>query len=244
MSYTPQNAIDLVQNFAHGIPLTNVQSQICDMVNSQMWVFYPWSWSIVSLTAIPLTDGTQDYTPSNTDILRILKGRLVRTDVSPQIVRDLAQLANLTPDLERKLGIEQNTAFGYFGSQNLIRLMAAMSIGSTQTVQFQGEYQQKPTAITDATMTSALSFPDHYFNVFYEGVKWQVLALADDPRAGGMQYAKNGTMLRQYSGQYAVFRDSLLDMARTEDLGSGDEYRWPEEPLGTGHVLYPGLFGL
>src|SRR5215469_9988989 len=105
MAYTSRNALDLVTTFAHGIPLTDVMAgRICDIIHSQIWAFYPWDWSISSLTAINTVDGTQDYVASsNTDILRPLKMRLVRTDTSPNIIRDMSLLANLTPDVERKL---------------------------------------------------------------------------------------------------------------------------------------------
>lgn len=243
-TYAPQDALALVQNFAHGIPLTLVQSNLCDIVNSEIWCFYPWSWSIATLTPIPCVDGIQDYTPTNTDILRPLKIRLARTDVVPVEYRELGFLANLSPELTRKGGLETNTSVGYFASGPFFRLMYAASVGTGQILQIQGEYQRLPNRITDSNLTTVFQFPDRYFNVFVEGLKWKVYQLSDDPRAGGAQYTKNGNMVRGYSGQMGLFMDMLLTEARTEDLQKGDEFQFPESPLGVGRTYWPGLYGV
>jgi hypothetical protein len=242
-TYTPQSAIDLIKNFVHGIPLDAIAPNVCDMVHSTMWVYYPWSWSIASLTAINLTDGVQDFTPTNTDILRPLKVRMVRTDVSPNEFEDLAVLANLPPDLSRKMGFRTIKNVGWFGSQSFFRLETAVNIGATTTLQIQGEYQKVPTKMSSNTMNVVLPFPDYYFPVFVEGVKYFALALSDDPRAGGVQVARNGSIQKGYTGQWSNFMDMLLMMARTEDLGSGDQWRFPESGMGVGQASNPGLFG-
>lgn len=244
MAYTPNDAISLVGNLVHGVPVSAISAQACDIVNSMMWRFYPWGWTIKSFTPINLVDGTQDYTPSDNDILRPLKIRLVRTDVTPNEFRELALLANLSPELTRKGGLDTITSAGWYSSGPFIRLLYAASISGTQTLQIQGEYQFTNATITNSTLSSAFSFPDRYFNVFVEGLKWQFYYLTDDPRAGGSSYQKNGNTTRSYTGQLGAFMEALLEMGRTEDLGSGDEFMFPESPLGMGRSQWPGLFQL
>jgi len=198
---------------------------------------------VSSLTAIPLVDGTQDYTPSNTNILRPLKMRMVRTDISPNEFEDLAILANLPPDLSRKLGFRTIKNLGWFGSQSVFRLETAVNISGTTTLQLQGEYQSVPVKITTSTMTTVLPEPDYYFGVFVEAVKYYAMALSDDPRAGGINVQRNGHAQKAYTGQFGMFMDAMLTMARTEDLGSGDQWRWPESGFGVGQATNPGLFG-
>src|SRR5271166_1982122 len=243
-TYTPNDAITMTQNMVHGIPVNNIKAYACDMANSMMWTFFPWGWSIKSLTPITLADGVQDYNPTNTDILRPLKMRIVRTDTTPNEFRELNMLANLGVELTRKGGLETNTSLGWFPSANFFRFMYAASIGGTQVLQLQGEYQFQPTKIVLANMGNVLPFPDYYFNVYTEGVLFWIYKLSDDPRAGGIQYSKNGNMIRQYSGQMGMFMDALLQMARTEDLSAGDEFAWPEQPLGVGRSYWPGMYGL
>lgn len=244
-TYTPQNALDLAQVFTHGTPFSSqIGATMCDIVNSMMWTFYPWAWSLSNLTAITCTDGVQDYTPTDTNILRPVRLQLKRTDITPNETRELALLANLSPELTRKGGLETNTAAGWYAANNFIRLMYAASVGTGQTLQIVGIYQKQPTAISKDTLQNVLPFPDYYFNVFVEGLKWKMYQLSDDARAGTSSYSKNGSMMRQYSGQLGTFMDQLLQMARTEDLASGDEFIWPEDPIGVGRSYWPGLYGL
>jgi hypothetical protein len=242
-TYTPQAAIDLITSFVHGIPLQGIAANVCDMVNSAIWMYYPWSWSIATLTPLNLEDGQQDYTAANTNILRPLKIRMVRTDVSPSEYEDLAILSNLPPDLSRKMGFRSIKNVGWYGSQQFFRLETALNMSSSTMLQLQGEYQMTPVKISAATMNTVLPFPDYYFPVFVEGVKYYALALSDDQRMGGVQVTKNGAVQKGYSVQYGIYMDMLLMMARTEDLGGGDQWRYPESGLGVGQASNPGLFG-
>src|SRR5215469_16265394 len=58
-TYTPNDAISLVTQFAHGAPLSTPAPQIVDQVNSFMWRYYPWGWSISVLNKTNLTQLTQ-----------------------------------------------------------------------------------------------------------------------------------------------------------------------------------------
>jgi hypothetical protein len=363
-TYTPQDAINLVTTYAHGAPLSIPAANIVDMISSAMWRFFPWGWSILSLTQtnmVQLTQGPgapptggaqftgnqQDYTitgawftyPINLQfggvtnnnfgggfivqktpnglseaantvtintlyqhnlplgatlagttgtivcdanaswnnltvtittvpttsqivgtvapaglpasggsgaptILRPLKMRLARLDSNPPEYRELAQLANLSPELSRTAGIETMSACGWFASQSFFRLMNAPQVSNGQIVQLLGEYQTRPTKVTSTTLTTAFPFPDDYFNVLDAGLLWKVYQLTDDPRAGGSQASKNGSMMQQYTGQLGHFMNLLLEMARTEDLSAGDEFMYPEQPLGVGRSYWPGLFGI
>src|SRR5215469_18219678 len=127
-TYSPQDAVNLVQQFAHGIPVTSVQAQVCDILNSMIWVFYPWRWSLTSLTPITCVNNVQDYTPAAPDLnnmVRPVKLRLVRTDVTPNEFREMSFLANLSPELSRTGGLETITSVGWYPSSNVIRLMYA-----------------------------------------------------------------------------------------------------------------------
>ena len=243
-TYSGQDALNLVKEFAHGIPTSVVGSTVCDIINQMMWRFYPWSWSIANFTTINCVDGQQDYNVVDTNVLRPLRIQLQRTDTTPTELRELGLLANLSVELTRKGGLETNTNCGYYASGPFIRLMYAASVGTGQVLQIVGQYQKVATRITDANLTTVLPFPDQYFNVFIEGVKWKIYQLSDDPRAGSMQYSKNGSMMRGYSGQLGLFMDAVLEMSRTEDLQAGDEFSYPEGALGQGRNYWPGLYGL
>ena len=359
-SYSPQDAINLVTQFAHGSPLALSAPQIVDQINSVIWRYFPWGWSIKSLPATnvfqlttgagsPPTGGAnftgnqQDYTitglwavvpinlqfggitnnnfgggfvcsslansggsytlttlnphnlplgtvlagttittrqitpntqaweggpatitsiPNNTtilatgnpgvttvtsgdpQILRPLKMRIARLDTNPPEYRELAALGNLSPELSRTAGIDTMKAVGWFSSQNFFRFDVAPQVSQGQIIQLLGEYQFQPTKVTALNLTTPFPFPDEYFNVLEAGLLWRVYQLLDDPRAGGAQMGENGVFSREYTGQMGVFMTYLKEMARTEDLGTGDEFRFPESPLGIGRSYWPGLYGV
>jgi len=363
-TYTPNDALTLVQQYAHGAPLAVPYPYVVDQVNSVIWRYYPWGWSIASLNPTNVYQGTQgqgtpptggaqftgnqqDYVitgawfnfpinllfnnttnnnfgggfvvqqtpngllnsggnatvntllphnlplgttlagltgtivcdadtswngvtltitsiPTNTQILgtvsgspssasggsglptilRPLKMRIARLDTNPPEYRELAALGNLSPELSRTAGIDTMKAVGWFSSQSFFRFDASPQVSLGQIIQLLGEYQILPTKITNATLSTPFPFPDEYFNVLDAGILWRVYQLLDDPRAGTAQKSKNGSMVVQYTGQFAVFMDLLAEMARTEDLSSGDEFRYPEQPLGVGRSYWPGLYGV
>lgn len=363
-SYSPNDAITFAKNMVHGTPVDNIAAAACDMANTFMWTFFPWGWSIASLTATSLnqqnqgagspptggaqfTGNQQDYTltgawisypislqvsgtannnfgggwplalatastpgltessftvtattiyphnlttsavggtctingatvagynttltitsvPNNTTIvgtigtsglassggsgdpgiLRPIKMRIVRLDSDPPEYRELALLSNLSPEFSRTAGIDTMKAVGWFSSSNFFRFDVSPQVSVGQLIQLQGEYQMKPTKITPANLSTALPFPDHYFETFMEGLLWKLYQLTDDPRAGGIQVNRNGTQMKIFTGQFGVFYEMLQQMARTEDLGTGDEFQFPEQPLGMGRSYWPGLYGI
>jgi len=344
--------------------MTAVQANLCDMINSMIWTYYPWGWSISSLTPTnlnqqtqgagsPPTGGTnftgnqQDYyitgawfsfpinlqfggvsnanfgggwpialapnglsesdstitvtlgyphnlpvgsslngltgtitgatvagynatltitnipsitqivgTISNSglansggsgapNILRPVKMRIGRLDTDPPEWRELALLGNLSPELTIQSGIESMQSMGWFASANFFRMAKTPQVGQGQIIQIAGEYQMLPTKITDNNLATPFLFPDTYFNIFVEGLKWKIYQLSDDQRAGGIGIAKNGTLMKNYTGQYGIFIEQLMSMARTEDLNSGDEFQYPEDSLGSTSQGYGyGIYGL
>ena len=363
-TYSAQDALNLVTQYAHGAPLSVPAAAIVDMVASAIWRYYPWGWSIASLTQTNLVQATQgagspptgganftgnqqDYTitggwftfpinlqfggttnnnfgggyvikqtpnglsmsggtvtintlyahnlptgttlagktgtiinddtlgynnavvtitsvPTTTqivgtmtptglaasggsgspNILRPLKMRIARLDTNPPEYRELAALGNLGVELSRTYGIDTMTSLGWFASQNFFRMMGAPVVSSGQIIQLLGEYQTRPTKVTSTNLTVPFPFPDDYFNVLDAGLLWKVYQLTDDPRAGAAQMSRNGNLIEQFTGQLGVFMSLLKEMARTEDLGAGDEFLFPEQPLGCGRSYWPGLYGI
>jgi hypothetical protein len=362
-TYAPSDAISLVQQFAHGAPLSVPAPTIVDQINSLIWRYYPWGWSILSLNATNLTQLTQgsgspptgganftgnqqDYVitgcwfnfpiniqfggltnnnfgggfivqktpnglsevgntvtintqyahnlppgttiagftgtivgaavagynttltitsvPTNMQIigtianaglapsggsgdpaiLRPLKMRIARLDTNPPEYRELAALGNLSPELSRTASIDTMKAVGWFSSQNFFRFDVSPQVSQGQIIQLLGEYQFMPAKITGSNLSTPFPFPDEYFSILEAGLLWRVYQLLDDPRAGGANLSENGNSVKQYTGQMGTFMYALKEMARTEDLGSGDEFRFPEQPMGVGRSYWPGLFGV
>lgn len=253
-TYTYQNAIDLVRKFIKDVPLStsSVDIMLCDRINSVTFGAYPWRWTLASFTAITLVDGTQDYSLAAADattasggVWQIVRGRLRRTDLTPDEWRELEVRAFLAPELTRKGGLESIKLVAYDEASNKLRFDKAADVPTGVTLQFEGEFKKNPTKITLLSQKphevgGVSTFPDQYFDVIVEGLLWKAYQYTDDSRAGSVVYVK-GTS--QYTGQLGVFHDALMWMARQEDQGYGTDLVFPTEPLGAGQYTSPSIFG-
>src|SRR6185437_9305220 len=99
-------------------------------------------------TPVSLTDGNQDFATGLTDIFRITRFWINRTDVSPNDARELNVAQNLAVDLIPKSPSNINQAC-YQPGINQFRLEAAIRIGSGSVYTLCGEYQPQHTKLTD-----------------------------------------------------------------------------------------------
>ena len=221
------------------MPTTSLDALTCDQVNRKMWVAAPWRWAIVPLTSISLSDTNQDFALSNTDLYRLIRARITRTDSTPDESHPLNVLEWLEPALNYVQGMYAIQACSMVATTTTVRLDTAISVPSGVTIQMDGEYQTVPTKIT--ATSSTITFNDEYAETAIEGLKWAYMVLAKDPRAGGMAVNSKGD--KTYSGQYAVFMASIEDMKQAEDFGNGENYRFPDDSLGVGRYTSGNPFG-
>lgn len=237
-TYTWSQAIQTIQPYIKGIPTSTLDSVVCDQLNSFIWKAYPWRWAVATLTSatsvLDLTDGTQDYgigTTTGGGFYQLLRVRITRTDTTPDVTREKSISNWLAPNLETKGGIDSIAAISYDQTLNSgaggLRLDCAASVPSGVTMRIDGEYWFQPVKVT--TSTATIVFPDQYFDVALEGLKWKYYQLADDSRA---------------SEQRAVFMAALERMKRDEDYGDAPGNRFPEEPLGVARYTGAGIWGI
>lgn len=245
-TYAAQDAITVARSMSHKIPSVDIQAYACDIVFSTIWTKFPWNWTLATLTAITLSDGVQDYALATADAAAFYRFpdwgslKMVQTNLIPVEYRELRQKNHLGVELTMKGGIDSIRIFSYEGSISKIRLERSVSVPSGATLQLQGEYQTRPAKITANTLSTTLVLPDHYFNVFLSGVRWQLYQLADDPRAGIMKIDEEGR--QSYTGQYSVFMNDLFAMQQAEDLSNGEDSAYPDYPLGSPREFTPRIF--
>lgn len=238
-TYTWQNAIDHVAKYVKGVPTTALDAVAADTVDNIIWKFWFWKWSMKNLTPISWVDQTQDYTISNSDFYRLYRLRFRRTDITPNIVREKNVTNFLSPNLEQKGTIDSILSGSYNYELGLLRLEKATSVPSGLACQIEGDYQFQKTKITSASTT--IVFPDYYFDVAIEGIKWKYYQLIGSQQAGMLQLDKKSKQV-VYTGQLGVFYASLQAMAEAEGMGQGDSTRFPDDGLGSARVTNPGLF--
>ena len=245
-TYIWNDALTVVKPFVKSIPTTVMDVTVCDQVNAFIWKRFDWRWAIFSLTSassvLNLVDGTQDYgigTTTGGGFYRLMRARITRTDQSPIIAREIEVVQWLAPNLNMKIDGLAMQAVAFEPVQSQLRLDAAASVTGSATYRIDGEYQAQPVKVTSTATT--IVFPDQYFNVVIEGLKWKYYQLGDDKRAGAM--VTDGAGRRSYSGQMGVFMAELEQMVEDEDAGGNTPLRFPEESLGigkAGSIGWPG----
>ena len=228
-NYTFDEAITVVKAFVKNAPTTSMQTVACDQAYSRIWFAYPWEWTLGALTAIPLVDGTQDYTVSNNDFFKLVEARITRTDLTPDEYQELNILEFMPPELAIKIGWQNFQSISRDPRSAKLRLEAAASVPSGVTMQIDGVYQKYPAKLT--ATTGNLVSPDYHFQTFLDWLTYYFYKFTDDSRAGGVAVSK-ATGEKTYSGQLAVAMDSLTTMIATEDARDGTGYLFPDNPLG------------
>lgn len=244
-TYQFQDVMNTVKDLTHQIPTTVSQVYVCDKINSIIWLYWPWRWTVNTAPQITALNGVQDYTTVNSsqiipppDYYKMMAARIYRTDVTPFQIQPIKVAGHLEGEVQRQASINTIQAISYEPQINSLRLDVPLQVGGTTVYMIEFDYQQQPTKITD--LTTKIPTPDMYFNVYVDGVLWGIYRLADDPRAGTMTINRAGD--KQYSGQLGVFMGSLEEMRRREDSGQALDNRWPEEPLGWARRGNPGIF--
>lgn len=227
-TYKVQDGLTLAQKLAKGVPFTNIDNTICDIVSATMYKFYPWrdTLAVIPAGTYPLVDGQQDYSLGAITMMRPTQFWLVRTDTSPNEVININVAKNLTIDLIPKSPLAVRSASLQAGILKL-RLESAVQIPSGTSWELQGEYQPHPTKISD--LQDGFWFADEYLEVFAKGLVYWAYRLADDSRMGSMQ-SQDGRAV--YTGALAEFMQAIQDMAAAEDFGNIDPY-YPGEPIAT-----------
>ena len=208
--------------------LAAITPQLADMVSSEMWGVYPWRISIANIPAgaIPMSDGVQDYN-APTNIYRLLKASVVRTDTTPDETWELNVTRDLSADLVSR-SYQSIRSACLQPSLGKLRLESAIAVPSGITLEWGGQYQMNPPKI--AALSDQLWFDDQHLHVFLKGLQYWAYKLADDSRAGGLVRYRGGQIA---VGQYAEYRAAVEQMAENEDYGTIESI-FPGEALGAG----------
>lgn len=220
-TYKPADAVQYARVFVKGIPVDMIDSQTCDFIQTQMWDFFPWNFTLkqqLKVGSAFLTNGTQDIGTPPTDLNKLIWARLRRTDFTDgHYYKELTVCDRLFPADPGMICSFDNMQFvAYHADINKFRLENNLYIATgTELTQLDIEYQKLPTKITETLMASVMTdIPDWYFPIFMEGILWKFMTLANDKRQGAMQISKSGAAV--YTGQMGVFYNGLIARSYTE----------------------------
>lgn len=226
-TYTPQDGINLATALNHKAPSSTMQVYACNLVNAFIWTAFPWNWTKQSLTQITLIDAQQDYSLGGSDLTsfyRFVNLEIQQTSTTPTASRFMTQKNHLSVDLVQKGGLESIRFYSWEATVSKLRLEMSAAVPSGTTLVLNGEFQKQPTQITGSNLGTAFAAPDHYFQVFVEGLRWKFYELTDDPRAGATQFARGRAV---HTGQKATFMDAFENMKEAEDFSDGEDVIYP-----------------
>ena len=229
-NYTPNDIYTAVADYVKAVPTASMQYVAFDQCHSAIWRAYPWSWTLKTLTAIALVDGTQDYTVADSDYMRLVNARITKTDITPHRFQELSVTKFLPPELNVKKSWGNFKLISWNQATQKMRLEGAAQVDAGSTYQIDGEYQYTPTKQTSSTWSTSLLFPDWYVSTFVEGYLYYLYKFTDDSRAGGV--VTDGQGNHNYSGQLAKFYNELNSMAMSEDSNAGQQFVFPSDPIG------------
>jgi hypothetical protein len=238
-TYKWQELIGLVSKLVKGVPVDWLM--YCDLVSSDMYTSFPWRDALQNIAAgqIPLVDGVQDYSVP-TNIYRLTKASIARTDQQPEYNRELNVETDLDVDLVPR-GYPSIRACSLQAGVGQLRLDSAVQVPTGILLELRGEYQISSPKVS--SLTDTLWFQDHYSYVAIKGLLYWGYLMTNDSRAGTTATDDNGNA--RYSGQLAEYKAALATMREREQWGAGETY-YPSESMGAdryGSGSFPNIFG-
>lgn len=237
-TYTFTDVMNTVKDLTHQIPTTVSQVYVSDKIQSIIWLYYPWRWTLNVVAPITAINGQQDYASVPSDFHKLTAGRILRTDISPNQIQPIKVAGHIEGEVQRQGSINTVQSVSYEPTINSFRLDIPLQVASPTVYLISLDYQQKPTKVT--TLATTLAPPDQYFRAQVDGTLWGIYRLADDPRAGTVQINRAGD--KEYTEALGTFMDSLETMRRDEDSGQALDTRYPEAPMGWTRMGNPGIF--
>lgn len=211
----PISAFDYCKEYLKKMPLEQVQAQVLDDINKEIWMAAPWRWTIGAFANFNLAANTTDYTISSmpSDFLYILKATL--TNGTRSIELEVEPALSATP-------VSRGTP-AYItivpGGTNYFRVYNPFgSIATGETWTCRVLYKKTAPIITKKNSHTAgvLVMDDEWFWVYREGCMHRAYQFGDDDRAGAATVAQNGQV--QYSGQLGIYKAALNQMKMSEPM--------------------------
>lgn len=231
ITYYFSDITNILSRFIPKIVDSDVAAFIANSAIYEIWKKYDWRESLQTLPPFYLIPGAQDhgapFVAVPADFLGLRQAYLTQLQSSPIYRMQLGTLKDLA--LTPIAGIPSD--IGYQPTTQSFRVFPQVpqNIGAPNWI-IEGTYKKRPTKLTATTISSTLlPFDDMYLNNMVEVFKWAGWQLSGDPRAGGIQKQKNGSVV--YTGQYAIAMEAIDAMAANESLELGDIQISPQEQL-------------
>jgi len=211
---TAQEAMDYAKRFVGDMPVddSEVKLRILNDASDMVHEAANWRWTVAFLSSQALTFGTIDYDFTDpTDLLYLVKGRLVNGNVSPAIEEDLTVTHNLSNDTSID---GQPTQIAIVDADTYrIQPVPQGTSGEEPTILTWYKLQNTDITTGNVSTASTLLFPDEWFWVYQQVVLLFAMTFTNDFRTGTVTV--NGNTV-SYSGQWGVVQGALEVMKEKE----------------------------
>lgn len=216
----------------------------CNMALNEVWRRHDWRESLADFPPFYLVPLVQDYGPPvsgvPTDFLGLRRAYYINLSAGNEV--PYTKELTCPGDLPASADPQEPESLCYYESTRKFRVhpLVPPSYGSPYHL-IEGKYKKKPaiTIKSDATVTltkitaqylndALIPFNDLYLTMWIEAVKWALMDLAGNPKAGGVQL-QNG--VEAYYGQYATMMAAIGQMADTEAGEIGPAPAHPQRSL-------------
>lgn len=209
---------------------TSLAVHAVNIALNAMWMAYDWRETIATLPPFWLSPNDQDFGKPLYAVPADFAGLRETYLVSLQSYNNWTTPVNVQSNLEFTQLVGPTEAICYHPATSSFRLWPRVpaNMGAPNWL-INGSYKKKPIKLTSTTMTGALiPWDDIWFQVFVIALQWAFMVVSGDPRAG--QVISVGGRF-QASGQAAILKEALDNMASSEGLNLGDPAIAPSEPL-------------
>lgn len=210
-SLVPSLILDAVVKNVKRFPLDQqVPVDALNCASSMFWQFANWEWTVGSLAVVVTAAADKSYPITiPADYLHPIDATIAYdTGTSSTLVCE----AFLHPDYTR-VGSPSMFSIINNGDGTGQLILSPIPANNLTNARIYVRYKKVTPRITSANQhqPGTLVFPDEYESVFREALLHYAFRFSEDSRAGTVQIATNGTA--QYSGQFAVARAAMADLA-------------------------------
>lgn len=220
------------------IPITANDALICDMVSAKMWNAWPWQERIQNIPAPGelLVHGQQDYS-TPVAIHKLIRARITRTDVTPDVSWPLDVTEHLEPNLVNQ-SASSIRMISHEPDLGQLRLDSSIQVTSPAVYRLNGEYEIQHTKIT--ATSQGCWFKDQFDEVAIKGLAYWGYRIGDETAKAGTS-TTDGEGRVTYTGMLGEWMAGIEEMRRVEDFGALPQL-FPDDSLGASQFSGLGIF--
>jgi hypothetical protein len=228
MAYTYADVLNIVGRTLPKVVEDQYSAVACNLATKEIWDAADWPRTLTTLPPFYLIGGEQDHGPPQPlvpdDFQGLRRAQIQHIDGS--VISDL----HVAMNLNEVWSVGMPNMISYECVKRGFRLHPRVPHGYEAPYYFvTGTYKKAPVQITNSTLQTELPlFDDSNLSMWLEALRYAYYKLSGSSSAGTVQI-QNGRMAE--TGQLAVMRAEIRDVAAVEARNRGEQAIHPNKPL-------------